>query len=86
MKESWEKLDQRKIPEWFQRAKFGIFIHCENFHKSRIFILILEFFFMNYNFPIHSKIPFSYILDIHWIWNSEINSFIESDLFFFHKS
>lgn len=27
MKESWEKLDQRKIPEWFQRAKFGIFIH-----------------------------------------------------------
>ena len=27
MKESWEKLDQRKIPEWFQKAKFGIFIH-----------------------------------------------------------
>lgn len=27
MKESWEELDQRKIPEWFQKAKFGIFIH-----------------------------------------------------------
>lgn len=27
MAESWEFLDQREIPEWFQDAKFGIFIH-----------------------------------------------------------
>lgn len=27
MTESWEVLDQRKIPEWFQNAKFGVFIH-----------------------------------------------------------
>ena len=24
---SWESLDKRKTPEWFQDAKFGIFIH-----------------------------------------------------------
>ena len=27
MAESWETLDQREIPEWFQNAKFGVFIH-----------------------------------------------------------
>lgn len=27
MKESWQDLDQRNIPLWFQDAKFGIFIH-----------------------------------------------------------
>lgn len=27
MEKSWEYLDQRKIPEWYQNAKFGIFIH-----------------------------------------------------------
>ena len=27
MTESWEILDQREIPEWFQNAKFGVFIH-----------------------------------------------------------
>lgn len=27
MIESWESLDHRKLPEWFQKAKFGIFIH-----------------------------------------------------------
>lgn len=27
MAESWEMLDKRPIPEWYQKAKFGIFIH-----------------------------------------------------------
>lgn len=27
MTESWEVLDQREMPEWFQNAKFGVFIH-----------------------------------------------------------
>lgn len=27
MEESWEVLDQRKMPQWFQNAKFGVFIH-----------------------------------------------------------
>ena len=24
---SWEELDNRKMPEWYQKAKFGVFIH-----------------------------------------------------------
>ena len=27
MIESWENLDSRKMPEWYKKAKFGIFIH-----------------------------------------------------------
>lgn len=27
MERSWEELDSRKIPKWYQNAKFGIFIH-----------------------------------------------------------
>ena len=26
-KADWNSLDKRPIPEWFQNAKFGIFVH-----------------------------------------------------------
>ena len=33
---NWESLNSRKVPEWFGKAKFGIFIHWGQIGRAHV--------------------------------------------------
>jgi hypothetical protein len=66
---SWDSLDSRPLPSWFDDAKFGIFIHwgvfsVPSFNSEWFWINWKSMFYYNYIRKLFGLISFYYLFDV----------------------